>query len=333
MNQFVGADALAELVWSPRAGLNIKLAEEKPYFMWEVGPSDMEFYNCENAKNEEHITSHTTCHVTEKVASCPGSRNQGTPDESYKHLFEDRMTTVRSPLKVEKDAMKMEKDGCFSDPFLENAQVESHGSIESCRNTNFLTTKKRKCIFEQRLILGSKRIKNQLNGTSFINWISNTLKGFKNHNVYDPSVGVWDGSCSVGQLSQTYVVDTIRKLQLSRTEILKWMNSRSMVAHLDGFFLRLRVAKRKEGEGKSRYLVACITGSQEETPWNELKHSIRVKVGDNEFLVQSQYVSNCDFLEVSGQLVAPQPLLNCKSNPLNCFGVVFSTKVFVFNRF
>ncbi|KAF5775669.1 putative RNA polymerase-associated protein Rtf1 [Helianthus annuus] len=368
MMQFVGSDTLAELVWSPRTGLNIKFAEEKPCFMWEVGPTDM---NSENTQNEQHIASLATCHV-----SCTGSQNQGAVDKLYEHLFEDGMmggcdgsgSETRPPLKIEpmmqyrpeKHAeradvdthnVKMEKDGYLSDPFLEK--------MESCRSANFLTERKRKCGFEQQLILGSKRIKNQIDGSSFMNWISNTLKGLKNnHNVYDPRVGVCDetsgfrnvfqslfstetikqfenksiGSCiskdtvlaercshgSLGYLkikdkenvkhvsfyervtieAPKNMFDTIRKLRLSRTDIIKWMNSRSSVScNLDGFFLRLRVAKWEEGAGGSKYYVACITGSQGETPCKDLKQSIRVKVGDVECLVQSQHVSNNDFLE------------------------------------
>ncbi|KAJ0717313.1 putative Plus-3 domain, Plus3-like superfamily protein [Helianthus annuus] len=368
MMQFVGSDTLAELVWSPRTGLNIKFAEEKPCFMWEVGPTDM---SSENTQNEQHIASLATCHV-----SCTGSQNQGAVDKLYEHLFEDGMmggcdgsgSETKSPLKIEpmmqyrpeKHAeradvdthnVKMEKDGYLSDPFLEK--------MESCRSANFLTERKRKCGFEQQLILGSKRIKNRIDGSSFMNWISNTLKGLRNnHNVYDPRVGVCDetsgfrnvfqslfstetikqfenksiGSCisketvlaerrshgSLGYLkikdkenvkhvsfyervtieAPKNMFDTIRKLRLSRTDIIKWMNSRSSVScNLDGFFLRLRVAKWEEGAGGSKYYVACITGSQGETPCKDLKQSIRVKVGDVECLVQSQHVSNNDFLE------------------------------------
>ncbi|KAJ0499644.1 putative RNA polymerase-associated protein Rtf1 [Helianthus annuus] len=390
MMQFVGSDTLAELVWSPRTGLNIKFAEEKPCFMWEVGPTDM---SSENTQNEQHIASLATCHV-----SCTGSQNQGAVDKLYEHLFEDGMmggcdgsgSETRPPLKIEPmmqyrpekhaeraDAdthnVKMEKDGYLSDPFLENAQVaifnnktaerhqleSSHGSMESCRSANFLTERKRKCGFEQQLILGSKRIKKRIDGGSFMNWISNTLKGLKNnHNVYDPRVGVCDETsgfrnvfqslfstetikqfenkskcscisketvlaerCSHGSLGYVKIkdkenvkhvsfyervtieapknmFDTIRKLRLSRTDIIKWMNSRSSVScNLDGFFLRLRVAKWEEGAGGSKYYVACITGSQGETPCKDFKQSIRVKVGDVECLVQSQHVSNNDFLE------------------------------------
>lgn len=42
-----------------------------------------------------------------------------------------------------------------------------------------------------------------------------------------------------------------------------------------------------------------VVGLQGENPWRGLKQPIPVKVGGVEFLVESQYVSNCDFMEVS----------------------------------
>ncbi|KAJ6911176.1 hypothetical protein NC652_021722 [Populus alba x Populus x berolinensis] len=75
----------------------------------------------------------------------------------------------------------------------------------------------------------------------------------------------------------------VKRLRLSRTIILKWMNSHSPPSHLDGFFLRLRLGKWEQGLGGTGYYVACITGG--------------VKC-----LVQSQYISNHDFTE--GELMA-----------------------------
>ncbi|KAI3829100.1 hypothetical protein L1987_03214 [Smallanthus sonchifolius] len=157
----------------------------------------MEFYNSENTRNEQHIAPLATCHVSQKAVSCTGSQNREAADQLCEHLFEDGMTNGGDgsgyvsgpPLRIEPvmqcrphkhveranvdmDQVKMEKDVCFCGPFLENAQVaifenktaeknqvESHGSMESCKSGNVLT--KRKCSLEQQLILGSKRIKKQ----------------------------------------------------------------------------------------------------------------------------------------------------------------------------
>ncbi|KAI3825423.1 hypothetical protein L1987_06910 [Smallanthus sonchifolius] len=88
--------------------------------------------------------------------------------------------------------------------------------------------------------------------------------------------------------------DTVRRLRLSRTDILKWMNSRSTVANLDGYFLRLRLAKWEEGVGEAGYYVACIT---DENPSKGSKQPIRVNIGGVQCLVECRYISNCDFLE------------------------------------
>ncbi|KAL8249028.1 hypothetical protein R6Q59_005896 [Mikania micrantha] len=90
------------------------------------------------------------------------------------------------------------------------------------------------------------------------------------------------------------IFDTIRRLRLSRTEILKWMNSRSSVANLDGYFLRLRLAKWEEGVGEAGYYVASIT---DENPSKGFKQPIRVNIGGVQCLVECRYISNCDFLE------------------------------------
>ncbi|KAJ0673104.1 putative Plus-3 domain, Plus3-like superfamily protein [Helianthus annuus] len=248
------------------------------------------------------------------MGGCNGSGSETRSPLKIEPMMQYRPEKHAERADVDTHNAKMEKDGYLSDPFLEK--------MESCRSANFLTERKRKCSFEQQLILGSKRIKNRIDGSSFMNWISNTLKGLKNnHNVYDPRVGVCDetsgfrnvfqslfstetikqsenksiGSCisketvlperrshgSLGYLkikdkenmkhvsfyervtieAPKNMFDTIRKLRLSRTDIIKWMNSRSSVScNLDGFFLRLRVAKWEEGAGGSKYYVACITG-------------------------------------------------------------------------
>ncbi|KAL4590323.1 hypothetical protein LXL04_003251 [Taraxacum kok-saghyz] len=88
--------------------------------------------------------------------------------------------------------------------------------------------------------------------------------------------------------------DTIRRLRLSRTDILKWMNSCLPLTNIDGYFIRLRLAKWEEGVGEAGYYVACIT---DENPSKGAKKPIRVNIGGVECLVESRYISNCDFLE------------------------------------
>ncbi|KAA8548754.1 hypothetical protein F0562_000438 [Nyssa sinensis] len=90
--------------------------------------------------------------------------------------------------------------------------------------------------------------------------------------------------------------DAIRKLRLSRMDILKWMNSQISLPHLNGFFLRLRLGKG-EGPGGTGYYVACITGAQREKSPQNSKNSILVDVGGIKCPVESRYVSNHDFLE------------------------------------
>ncbi|KAG6727106.1 hypothetical protein I3842_02G114300 [Carya illinoinensis] len=92
------------------------------------------------------------------------------------------------------------------------------------------------------------------------------------------------------------IFNTIKGLRLSRSDILKWMNSYMSLSHLDGFFLRVRLGKW-EGLQGTGYHVACITGKQRENSPQNAKNPVCVSVGGNKFLVGSEHISNHDFLE------------------------------------
>ncbi|EOY05910.1 hypothetical protein QUC31_016535 [Theobroma cacao] len=93
------------------------------------------------------------------------------------------------------------------------------------------------------------------------------------------------------------IFSAVRMLRLSRTDILKWTNSQISISHLEGFFLRLRLGKWEEGLGGTGYYVACITGAHRQSTQRNSKSSVSVSVGGIKCLVESQYISNHDFLE------------------------------------
>ncbi|XP_011091136.1 uncharacterized protein LOC105171651 isoform X1 [Sesamum indicum] len=97
------------------------------------------------------------------------------------------------------------------------------------------------------------------------------------------------------------IFHAIRKLQMSRADILRWMSSNISLPHLNGFFLRLRLAQWEAGLGGTGYYVARITdgsiGDTAATIHCTSKNSIFVDVGGIKSSVGSQYVSNHDFLE------------------------------------
>ncbi|XP_059315859.1 uncharacterized protein LOC132066559 [Lycium ferocissimum] len=93
------------------------------------------------------------------------------------------------------------------------------------------------------------------------------------------------------------IFDVIRGLRFSRVDILKWMNSNTSLSHLDGFFLRLRLGKWEAGLGGTGYHVACITGLKGEKIERDSKNCIYVNVCGVKCFVESQYISNQDFLE------------------------------------
>ncbi|GLU08105.1 hypothetical protein SLE2022_250300 [Rubroshorea leprosula] len=93
------------------------------------------------------------------------------------------------------------------------------------------------------------------------------------------------------------IFDAIKLLRLSRMDVLKWMNSQMSPSHLDGFFLRLRLGKWEEVLGGTGYYVAQISEAQRLNSQRNSKSSISVNVGGIKCLVESQYISNHDFLE------------------------------------
>ncbi|KAG7532890.1 Plus3-like superfamily [Arabidopsis thaliana x Arabidopsis arenosa] len=95
------------------------------------------------------------------------------------------------------------------------------------------------------------------------------------------------------------VFDAIQVLRLSRTDVLKWINTKKSVSGLEGFFLRLRLGKWEEGLGGTGYYVARIDGNTEgqSSRRHSEKSSISVKVKGVTCVVESQFISNQDFLE------------------------------------
>ncbi|KAK1567959.1 hypothetical protein Q3G72_018653 [Acer saccharum] len=90
------------------------------------------------------------------------------------------------------------------------------------------------------------------------------------------------------------IFEFIKRLRLSRTDILKW---RMSLEHLNGFYLRLRLGKWEEGLGGTGYYVACVTGARIESSSKNSKLLISVNVGGIKCTVENQYISNHDFLE------------------------------------
>ncbi|TYI12192.1 hypothetical protein ES332_A09G260300v1 [Gossypium tomentosum] len=93
------------------------------------------------------------------------------------------------------------------------------------------------------------------------------------------------------------IFKAVRMLRLSRTDVLKWKNMEPSILHLKGFFLRLRLRKWEEGLGGTGYYVACIAEANSQVAQQNSNKSIVVNVGGMKCSVDSQYISNHDFLE------------------------------------
>ncbi|KAF8394324.1 hypothetical protein HHK36_020532 [Tetracentron sinense] len=91
--------------------------------------------------------------------------------------------------------------------------------------------------------------------------------------------------------------EAIRRLRLSRTDILRWMKSPVSLFCLDGFFLRLRLGKWEEGLGGTGYYVACVNGALSEISSGSSKTPLSVNIGGVKCSVECKYVSNHDFVE------------------------------------
>ncbi|KAL9262307.1 hypothetical protein AKJ16_DCAP12367 [Drosera capensis] len=92
--------------------------------------------------------------------------------------------------------------------------------------------------------------------------------------------------------------NSVKKLRLSRSDVLKCMDSAVRLSNLDGYYLRVRLGKVVGRHGGTGYHVACITGAPGESSPCTSKEPICVDVGGLRCSIGSQHISNQDFLEV-----------------------------------
>uniref|UniRef100_A0A7N0UCF7 Plus3 domain-containing protein n=1 Tax=Kalanchoe fedtschenkoi TaxID=63787 RepID=A0A7N0UCF7_KALFE len=91
------------------------------------------------------------------------------------------------------------------------------------------------------------------------------------------------------------IFDALRRLRLSRSEFLRLKDSQISLSQLRGFYLRVRLSNWKEGLAGKSYHVACIHGAPNEQAGSKTR--VTVTVGNFKGWVESQYVSNQDFIE------------------------------------
>ncbi|XP_042060295.1 uncharacterized protein LOC121804721 isoform X1 [Salvia splendens] len=119
--------------------------------------------------------------------------------------------------------------------------------------------------------------------------LSNSGNHLKDKQIFPP--------CKISNTQQEEMFHVIRRLRLSRADILRWMDSDVSLSHLNGFFLRLRLAKLEGGLEGTGYYAACISGDSIENIGCKSNKSVLVDVGGLKSSVGSQYISNQDFLE------------------------------------
>ncbi|OVA05317.1 zinc finger protein [Macleaya cordata] len=91
--------------------------------------------------------------------------------------------------------------------------------------------------------------------------------------------------------------EAVKRLRLSRADILKWIKSPMSLHCIDGFFLRLRLRKWDEGLGGTGYFVACVNGTPAERSLGSHKHPVSVDIAGFKCLIESRFVSNHDYTE------------------------------------
>ncbi|XP_019422004.1 PREDICTED: uncharacterized protein LOC109331759 isoform X2 [Lupinus angustifolius] len=100
----------------------------------------------------------------------------------------------------------------------------------------------------------------------------------------------------VSQVPQR-ISDAVKRLRLSRTDILKWINANGSISQLDGFYLRLRLGKWEEGLRGTGYHVASINEAERQSSEQSTTKSLSVHVRGIKYMLESRYISNHDFLE------------------------------------
>ncbi|GAB2266138.1 hypothetical protein Dimus_001160 [Dionaea muscipula] len=90
------------------------------------------------------------------------------------------------------------------------------------------------------------------------------------------------------------IFEAVKKLRLSRSDVLKWVNSAVLSSKLIGYYLRVHLGKPEGRLAGTGYHVACITG---ESSGGTSKELICVNVGGMRCSIGSQCISNQDFLE------------------------------------
>ncbi|KAI3984712.1 hypothetical protein MKX01_039329 [Papaver californicum] len=91
--------------------------------------------------------------------------------------------------------------------------------------------------------------------------------------------------------------EAVKRLRLTRIDVLKWMKSPMSFACIDGFFLRLRLRKWDEGLGGTGYFVARINGKPGEGSLGSHKLSLSVDIAGFKCFIENRFVSNHDYTE------------------------------------
>ncbi|KAK1311197.1 hypothetical protein QJS10_CPA08g00189 [Acorus calamus] len=120
----------------------------------------------------------------------------------------------------------------------------------------------------------------------------------KNESRDDQIIPFYNCVTSQPPCTATKTFQAIRKLRISRTDIMKCIKLPISKLRLEGFFVRIKLGKCGGGViGETGYYVARINGIYHEKSYEKRKSLLYVDIGDFKCSVDYRFVSNHDYLE------------------------------------
>lgn len=187
----------------------------------------------DSTAEDELQTRHVenACDVATKIVrpeSAHEVENKSLQDDEI--LPTDKTVAVKSPTnsRIERYQMKG-KAKALSDGNVNGRMMSeedgSHESVESCNSAGLFSTRNKQCSFEPQLIVGGNSVKKKIQenpgsssivkqDSSFMNWISNMMKGFLKSNKDEaPSLALTRGNPNQGNESRDQNLFTCNRNQ------------------------------------------------------------------------------------------------------------------------
>ncbi|XP_010278116.1 PREDICTED: uncharacterized protein LOC104612413 isoform X1 [Nelumbo nucifera] len=237
---------------------------------------DASLVNLSSDKNHQNPENNTITHWIERYLRLSENKDRKCQDSTKLTTHDSQSSRMDDKALACKNAKKFSSGKAIVNDFL----LDSKPGKDILANNTCEGTKKHRVSVEY-VLNGKKIASNFMENESKDNLISS----FSNHitrQIPDVPRGTFEA---------------IRKLRLSRADILKWMKSPISAFSLEGFFVRLRLGKWEEGLGGTGYYVAYINGMSRDRSVEGSEIPLSVDIGGFKSIVESRYLSNHDFIE------------------------------------